>query len=253
MPSPSKPRLCVFGDSHYAAVKRAVDEQLVDTSGVDLEFWGHAGNRFRFLEWKDDCIRPIDDFTAKRFAKFNEKQRRFLDPRDFDAIVFVGSRLRTTRVFALLLDARLSDDKFLSQQLEHEIVRHHLEGELTYHFARNIAALNVRVLFSPVSFDIKSTPNDAADVYAKALAAKETDRRGVWKIVAHEMGQDGIELIPQRAVTVTDGCFTKAKYATDRYVERNDYTHKNAAYGALVFQDVLKVLKVDQDQISKSA
>ena len=61
------PRLCIFGDSHYACLKQAEVQGLVDVSGVDLEYWGHVGGRFRYLEVRDGAIHPIDDFTA-RFA-----------------------------------------------------------------------------------------------------------------------------------------------------------------------------------------
>ena len=72
------PRFCIFGDSHYACLKQAEMQGLVDVSGIDLEYWGHVGGRFRYLEARDGAIYPKDDFTAMRFAKFNAKGRTFL-------------------------------------------------------------------------------------------------------------------------------------------------------------------------------
>ena len=43
---------------------------------------------------------------------------------------------------------------------------------------------------------------------------------------------------------MVDGVFTATDYAVDGYLERVDYAHRNAAYGAAVMRRVLGVLKV---------
>ena len=114
------PRFCIFGDSHYACLKQAEMQGLVDVSGIDLEYWGHVGGRFRYLEARDGAIYPKDDFTAMRFAKFNAKGRTFLPAADFDVILVMGARVYIWRLFQRVL-ALLSAGPLVSEGLQRRI------------------------------------------------------------------------------------------------------------------------------------
>ena len=59
-----RPRLAVFGDSHYACLRLAHGQGLVDLSALDVEYWGHVGKRFRALDFRDGAIHPTDPVTA---------------------------------------------------------------------------------------------------------------------------------------------------------------------------------------------
>ncbi len=63
------PRVCIFGDSHHATWRVALKEGLVRTDEMEIEFWGHTGQRFRYLMWEEGRIRAADDYTARRFAR----------------------------------------------------------------------------------------------------------------------------------------------------------------------------------------
>ena len=198
MPSPVN-RLCVFGDSHFACVRIAVDKGLVDTSGVDVEFWGNIGKQFRHLTWRNGQVEPMDDFTAQRFAKTNEKGRIVLNGADFDAIFFMGCRIDVHRLFPEALHRRRTPELRLSAGVERRWFADFIRRQPPYHFARNFAAqADTRVLLAPVPFDTEQT--------------------------------------------VVNGCCTDPQYAVQKHIERDDRTHKNPAYGALILTEALERL-----------
>jgi len=110
----AKPRFCIFGDSHYACLRQAQRQGLVDMSGLEVEHWGHVGGRFLFLELRDGAIHPKDDFTAARFARFNEKARTFLPADAFDAILVMGARTYLLTPFQMSLVASSPNDRIIN-------------------------------------------------------------------------------------------------------------------------------------------
>jgi hypothetical protein len=146
------PRLCIFGDSHYACLKQAEFDGLVDVSGVDIEYWGHVGGRFRFLEFRDGAVRPLDDFTARRFAKFNAKGRKHLPAADFDVIHVTGARVYVWGLFNQLL-LGLTGGPFVSSGLARRILVDGLRRQAGYRLATGLASTGkTRVLLSPVAY-----------------------------------------------------------------------------------------------------
>ena len=82
----TRKRIAIFGDSHYACLRLAHVQGMVNLSAYEVEYWGHVGKRFRLLEFRDGAIHPMDEMTAQRFAKFNEKGRTFLPAAEFDCL-----------------------------------------------------------------------------------------------------------------------------------------------------------------------
>lgn len=228
------PRLCIFGDSHYACLKLAEIQGLVDVSGVDLEYWGHVGGRFRYLEFRDGAIHPLDDFTAHRFAKFNANGREFLPARDFDAIHVTGARVYVWGMFNQILRG-LAQGPFLSSGLVRRILVDGLRGQAGYRLAKGLAATGTaRVLLSPIAY-YTADPERFADVVTPEMAALIPDQVPLfWAILEEAAAEDGIELLRQPEATVTAGIFTDEAYAVANHVEKRDFEHHNAAYGALI-------------------
>lgn len=249
-PSPANPaagpaadaplRLVVFGDSHYACVRAAEDR--VDLAGLDVEYWGHVGRRFKFLTWADGAIRATDDQTALRFAKFNDKGRTSLPAREFDAILFVGCRLYLTPIFLLVGQAR-ADGQLLSGALIDRLILDRLTGTPTWDFAVQTARLGTRVLISPPSFPTEGGEHGWEALFPDSSALLPDDRALVWDRVQAVMAGSGVTLIPQPADTVAAGATTWLAFATDSYATTGDAEHKNADYGALVWRDALAALR----------
>ncbi len=243
MTTPPAPlRLAVFGDSHYACLRQAHGLGLVDVSTVDLEYWGHVGKRFNCLELRDGAIMPTDDYTAQRFAKFNEKGRRFLPAADFDMILFAGARTYVAPLFRRVLHAR-AHGPFLSLGLSRRMLRDTLNDQSGYQLAKGLAATGpARIVLSPVAFPTEHPAGPAAELMPEVCSATPEDRAGLWQMAVEIAASDGITLIPQPEETVT-GIFTRADFAVDDHVAKRDYEHRNPAYGALVFSRALALLR----------
>ncbi|MEM9577388.1 MAG: hypothetical protein AAF999_10290 [Pseudomonadota bacterium] len=243
MPSPDK-RVCVFGDSHFACAKLALDAGLVDTRGIDLEFWGNIGTRFRHLTWRNGQVEALDDFTASRFAMTNAKGRRSLCARDFDAIFFMGCRIDVCRLFPEALHRRRTPALHTSDGVLKRWFGDFMRRQPPYQFAQAFAAQQqAAILVAPVSFDTDGFEHTIPEAFQNARAAQRSDRQVLWNIVDTLMAEDQIALLPQPEETVVAGCCTHPRYAVAHHVDRKDKTHKNSAYGALILNEALDRLR----------
>lgn len=234
-----KPRLAIFGDSHHACLRQAHGQNLVDLSALDVEYWGHVGKRFRFLSCRDGAIMPVDDQTARRFAKFNEKGRTFLPAADFDAILFMSCRVDVTPLFQTLLAARRSGP-FLTSGLQQRMAGDCLRTQRFYTYARDMATSGgARILLAPVSFPTEGYAGLRPQPDPATRAATSEDRAAIWAMLAATAAADGLTLLPQPEETVTDGLYTRAAFAIPDHESLNDHAHKNAAYGALIWDRLL--------------
>lgn len=233
------PRLAIFGDSHYACLRLAHTEGLVDVSGLDIEYWGHVGRRFHNLEFRDGAIHPTDDMTAARFAKFNEKGRRFLPAADFDYVLFMGCRVDVSSVFIAMLDA-LMRSQYLSIGLRRTMLRHKLDRLHGYVWAKQMAALGLaRIFLHPVSMWGLGAPNYDRIISGPLRRATSQARREVWQFIADEMAQDQVTLLAQPEHTFAHGIYTDPAYNVVNTLGEVDYYHRTAAYGAIIYQLLL--------------
>lgn len=240
------PRLCIFGDSHYACLKQADVQGLVDVSGVDLEYWGHVGSRFRFLQVRDGAIHPLDDFTARRFAKFNAKGRSFLPAAEFDMIHVTGARVYVWGLFVQVLRA-LSEGCFVSSGLVRRMLADGLRGQSGYRLAGGLAAAGkAQVLLSPVAFYTAVPPARAGAISPEMAALIPEHLPRFWATLAEIAAGDGIVLLPQPEETVTGGLFTDPVYAVADHLAKGDYEHHNPAYGALILARAIALARGGQ-------
>jgi len=237
------PRFCIFGDSHYACLKQAEVQGLVDVSGVDLEYWGHVGRRFHYLRVCDGAIHPTDDFTAMRFAKFNAKGRKFLPAADFDVIFVMGARVYVWGLFQRVLTL-LSAGPMVSEGLQRRILTDGLRGHLGYQLARGLAADGTaRILLAPTAYYTEDAARLAA-AFPPEVAALIPDRLPwFWRVLEDAAAEDGITLLRQPEETVVHGLFTGVDYAVDDHVRKQDFEHHNAAFGAAVLAQVMPIVR----------
>jgi hypothetical protein len=236
------PRVCVFGDSHYACVRQAEAQGLVDTRGIDLEYWGNVGGRFRYLEFRAGAIRPPDEALARRFAKFNAKGRTFLPAAEFDAILVMGARIYPWRVFFRVLQT-LTDGPFVSEGLQRRLLADGLRGYYGYRLSAGLASTgSARILLAPVAY-YTANPAHFQDSITPAMQEVLAERLPwFWDVLARAAAEDGIDLIPQPEETVTAGMFTDPAYAVADHEARQDYEHRNAAYGAVILSRAFALL-----------
>jgi hypothetical protein len=239
-----RPRLCVFGDSHYACIRQAEGQGLVDASGVELEYWGNVGGRFRYLVMREGAIHAPDAVVAGRFAKFNAKGRTFLPADAFEAILVMGARIYPWRVFFRLLHA-LSQGPFLSEGLQRRILADGLRGYHGYHLAAGLAATGTaRILLAPVAHYTLNPERFSASITPAMATLIETRLGWFWSVMEEAAAEDGITLIRQPEETVVAGMFTDPAFAVANHVAKADYEHRNAAYGALILGRALALLGI---------
>ena len=235
MPSPAKaPRICIFGDSHLAAAKMALDSGAVDL-GAPYEFWGADGPRFRQLTMQESTIHASEE-AAPIVAAVNGKGRKTLSATDFDVFLFYGARLRQSEYYPPLLDFICKPDGSLSSAVRQKLTRRFLMGTRAYRFAMQFAKhkSKPRVFYSPTSFLTEGITENAHAEFPFAHRAKANDRDILRAWLDEEAHTDGITLIHQPEESITAGLFTKSKYAVDNAVAEKDAVHKNGAYGALI-------------------
>lgn len=237
------PRFCIFGDSHYACLKQAEVQGLADMSGVELEYWGHVGGRFRFLEYRDGAIHPLDDFTAQRFAKFNARGREMLPAADFDVILVMGARVYVWRLFVYLLRI-LAAGPFVSEGLLRRYATDWLRAKAGYRLAAGLASTGTaRVLLAPVAYYTVNPGQSDGLVMPEMLALMSGRLPQFWQILTEVAAEDGVTLLRQPEETVVEGIFTSAEFAVEGHVAKQDFEHHNAAYGAKILSVVMPIAR----------
>ncbi|MGB3315602.1 MAG: hypothetical protein WBB85_14430 [Albidovulum sp.] len=239
---PQKPRLAVFGDSHYACVKRAVDQGLVDASTVELEFWGHAGRRFHHLSFVDGVITPTDDYTAERFAKFSTRNRRSLTVSEFDWVFFMGCRIPAFGLHAAIMQER-RNGTHLTDGLTRRIIEDKLKSAPAFGFAIAAARLGTaRIVVAPTPFPTGIEPFHLAERFPDIRDTTAAERAELQAITADVLGDAGLSLIWPPDDMFSDGLYNDPDYRVETHAETGDIAHKNAQYGARIFSLALEVV-----------
>ncbi len=230
-------RVCIIGDSHIAAVKRAVDEGYAPPvdGPVSIDFFGAPGPSFRDITLhKDRLVAPeallrSDDFisTAGHTA---------LDGTEFDAYFFVSARFRSNQVFEAFLPGLAHPEVFASRATRFTVIRRICLRRTSMRAARALAANGAPyVALSPTPFMTKGIP--AVMQYPEGYTAKgagPAERSVIWSEFERYMKQLGVHLIRQPEETVVDGCLTDPKWAVDDAVAKKDAVHKNPQYARLL-------------------
>jgi hypothetical protein len=238
-------RFCVFGDSHIACIKHALDEGLLDLQGIELEFWGAPGPQFRDLHFVDGQLVGTTEAARDNLAKINPARSAALVPQDFDGFLFIGCRLRLSELLVPLLQNQAGKPGYVSAAVRDLMLTRWLEGCRWYRAAREFAKERP-VYFSPAGFlneGVLSEDELASAINAEATAA---ERSALWQLMEVAMAGDAIQLLRQPEETVTRGALTARSYATTLGVQDDDAVHKNGAYGALILNQALAQLRSSQ-------
>lgn len=240
MPSQNK-SICLYGDSHLASIKNAVDAGVDGIDAFDVEFFGAPGPEFRGLRLTDDgAVLPDDDALAA-LKMVNGKGRSQLNGADFDVFHFHGARMRSTEFIAEFLHRTHDADSFVSTAVRAAAMKRWLSSIRSVRVARAFAAnSNARVFFSPAPFE---TPGAGAQKYLQRFpAAKQAtaaDRDALNSEISAALAADGVTFVPQAEDTVESGCHTRAEFGVENSAETGDWRHMNAAYGARVLSEVI--------------
>jgi hypothetical protein len=240
MPSRIK-SLCIFGDSHMASVKHALNQNLVKVADdLSVEFWGANGPLFRELDLIDGKIVPRPTALGT-VLMVNGNGRKVLNPDDFDMCLFLGTRIRTSRFVSPVLQKLKGGNEFLSEAVFLQCCQDWLPNYRFYRAAQSFAESGkTKVVLMSNSLQAEDSPPSQVDLYPDAMKATKADRGRIWKAFGNICANDGITYIPQIEDTITSGCLTKAKYTRIDSDGLPDYAHRNAEYGALIMADLLR-------------
>ncbi|MEL0437748.1 hypothetical protein [Phycobacter sp. K97] len=246
MLSPDSLSICIYGDSHIACIKHALDEGLVSVPQGGLEFWGASGPAFRGIHLKGGRLQPQTQESQEQVRMISDTGRDSLGPEDFDVFLFVGSRLRSQSYVVPMLWRAQDDAGYLSKAVRDAVLDRWLTGCRSYRAACAFAALGqARVFFSPASFMNDQVLDEKVIVRSINQQATAEQRAALWEGIARRMAQDGVSLIAQPEETVTRGCLTRMEFASSRATELQDPVHKNGAFGALLLKELFARLASD--------
>ena len=100
-----------------------------------------------------------------------------------------------------------------------------------------------QVLLAPVAFPTENPLPKSPLLTPEVAILGPALREEMWQIVTEAAAGDGITLLPQPEETVIESCCTCTDFAVAGHVAKQDYEHKNPAYGALVWAQALPILR----------
>ena len=227
------PSLCVFGDSHIASVKLALDRGLLPYVTDHLEFWGAEGPSFRLLDFRNNAV-----IAPKRVqpivARINGMGREVLEGDAFSAILFYGARLRMSKFLPRQV-AILCNGGHLSRAVRSRAARNFLEAAKPYRMARNFAKANpgTRITFAPAPLLTQGIGHPGW-IWPGSEKAGPQERAEVRGWLDEEAAKDGVTLLHQPDETVVDGCFTDPVWAVEEGLRDQDGVHKSAEFAAMM-------------------
>ncbi len=247
MPSPrkSKPkRICVVGDSHLGALKRAVDAGAVANEGYEVEFYGAPGPYFRGLRLVKGQIRP-DKFALDVVRMVTQNGRTVLDPGDFDAILFYGARLASAHFMREFLHRKHAPEDYASHAVRAAVLSHLIQSARFARIAFAFAAdEKTQVFYASAPFPTQGVNVPLLAETPMAAQATVQDRDALWQEIEAIFAKENVVFLRQPEETVVDGALTQSAYGVEEAQAKDDAWHKNSAYGETVLQQFAKAYGV---------
>jgi len=236
--------LCLYGDSHLAALKHALDGDFVPTQGRQIEFFGAAGPAFRGLRLTDAGRVVPDKASLEALNLVTGGARTDLGGEDFGAFLFYGARLRSTEFIAEFLHRGRSEADFVSSAVRAQAMAKWLTSVRAVRIARVFAATGkAKVFFAPAPFEIEAQNQRYVKHFPEALNATAQERAQLNDEIAQALAGDGIVFVPQPEETIEKGCFTRHAFATPDAEATSDTRHMGPCYGAMVLGQVLGMME----------
>ncbi|MDA5093226.1 hypothetical protein O2N63_03915 [Aliiroseovarius sp. KMU-50] len=234
-PEKRKLRVCLYGDSNLAALRLAFNEGYDPGDDVEVSFFGAQGPAFRQLRQTKDGVQA-DKKLINGKELISTDGRSGIKPSDFDAILFIGARLRAHEYFHAVMPGLFHRDRSLSLAVREAMTAKFLSSCRSVRIATLFSSNGMPfVAFAPSGFLNEGlSKSHRWEELAGIEIAKQTDRAAIWSVLEEELSKRGVTLIAQPEETVASGCLTKAQYAVDDAKALGDAVHKNEAYGKII-------------------
>ncbi len=259
-------RICLFGNSHIAALKEAHRAGPDRWPGLEMQFVGLHGELLMQTVIRDGRLAPQSDAAAEALQAISGLSE--VDLRSFDAFVVTGCNIATFSAVTVYGGLRWPDLPSLDRQADLAAMRPILVSEgvaratLVAMLAERLGLRFIRHLRAGTDRPIWLTqqPNVSASVLEGETPAKlRTHLRAMARGDAAHIArlfaevaplatcEAGAGFLPQPAATVVEDILTDTAYCegATRLAARpgipqpaRDFLHANAAYGALVLDQI---------------
>jgi hypothetical protein len=238
-------KICIIGNSHIAALKKAVEHGALDGADVEIVFFGAPGKNFSELRVRDGIV--CGPATLREmFLLVSEGRYTQIDPAEFDVVVVYAGRFN----FHVLLGSIhrvLKNQVHLSEDCLSTGIERWLTAKHAFRLTRRIgrASSTTRAILAPrpIPAVCAADPSETAGLYAKSSwlwdGLEPSFRKSIWSICRKTAAHRGVEVFPQPESTIDANQFTKPEYTahSNRLLKpevnhpQADVSHMNARFG----------------------
>ncbi len=229
-------RLCVLGNSHVGALKRAADEVCLQNPDLRLGFFAARSNQTRDMTIRDGRYCPTSPALADQLA-LTSGGLRDIDPAAWDAYLIYGFGGRR----------RQGDTpRRFSKTFRQAVVLERLRGSLLPAHARALRSLTDRPIFAALA-------PLAAQTGDKPALRLLPPRAESALVQAHICDPLGVTLVPQPEISLAGKIATRPELSQDAVTleqaaretkaDPQKHRHMNAAYGKLWLTEFLRQLR----------
>jgi hypothetical protein len=231
-------KICVIGNSHVGALKRAWDKMSPAHPGLELVFFAHRGNGMSALKPQGKKLVPTtDDLCAA--MKFTSGGQDHIVPADYDAFLIYG--LKASPNFG-------AGERFFSRQVRQQALDDLTHNKLSLKVLKMVRQLSEAPVYlghEPLNSASETRPDASIAPYESGIA----------QLNESFYGPLGAEMLMQPPSTMVNGKNTDPSFSKDSQrlaigTSNNDAAHPegedrhmNAAFGEIWLGAFIERLK----------
>jgi hypothetical protein len=209
-------RLCIIGNSHIGALRMAIKSEDFVDPGLDVVLWGFPGQSFKEVEFENGRLTHPNTQMALRISGGRHES---IDPNEFDALAFVGGFQPGSMLAAFAEQGTLNEQR-MKGWLRRNFVKKGHALALALEVVKN-ASCHVLLLPSPFVSELSGE--------RAKIKVEESDLERFNHMARAAFAEKRITYVPQPAETIRDGKWTAREYSL-----KNNHSHANQDYGAIV-------------------
>lgn len=262
-------KLCVFGNSHAAALREAWLRNPGRWPGLSLDFLAAQKDHLLKTDVRDGQLVATDPLTQAAFERISGKSRVTLA--EYDGFIIAGASVCLNAILPIYRESRwvglpsvvsVADPAHLQQILVSRVAARavmmaRLQARLGYVFAQRLRHHSLQPLFLTsqprISEEILFAPRPVTRLHNLAVRAGDGETLGQeFDHLAHRvLAELGCQFLPQPLQTVRHGMLTGLDFvkgahrltaAMNSPQPQEDILHANGLYGALVIDQITAAL-----------